>query len=109
MTTNRSAFGARIAITVENPGRGRRAIHRTVGTGGSFGASPLEQHIGLGASARIIEVAITWPDSGTTQRFKDVTTNQFLDIVEGAAEYRTLQRPFLSLRGSTPGGANGKP
>ena len=109
VTTNRSAFGARIAITVENPGRGRRAIHRTVGTGGSFGASPLEQHIGLGASARIIEVAITWPDSGTTQRFKDVTTNQFLEIVEGAAEYRTLQRPFLSLRGSTPGGSNGKP
>ncbi len=46
--TNRAAIGARIKLTVENEGRGIRTIHRSVGSGGSFGASPLEQHIGLG-------------------------------------------------------------
>ena len=32
------------------------SIYRTVGSGGSFGASPLEQHIGLGKSARISQI-----------------------------------------------------
>src|SRR5258708_4503029 len=45
--SNRSAIGARIAVTVENEGAGRRTIYRQVSSGGTFGASPLEQHIGL--------------------------------------------------------------
>ena len=61
MKTNRAAIGARINVTVENEGRGTRSIHRTVGSGGSFGASPLEQHIGLGKSARIVDLEIWWP------------------------------------------------
>ena len=65
--TNRAAIGARITLTVENEGRGTRSIHRTVGSGGSFGASPLEQHIGLGKSARIVELEIWWPMSNTRQ------------------------------------------
>ena len=44
--------------------RSRAPIHRTVGSGGSFGASPLQQHIGLGAAARIVDVEIWWPASG---------------------------------------------
>ena len=51
--TNRAAIGARIELTVENEGRGTRAIYRSVGSGGSFGASPW-QHIGLGRSARLL-------------------------------------------------------
>ena len=46
--SNRTAVGARIKVTVEDEKGQRRAIHRTVGPGGSFGASPLLQHIGLG-------------------------------------------------------------
>lgn len=49
--TNRAAIGARISVTVENAGV-RRTIHRTVNSGGSFGASPLQQHVGLGRDAR---------------------------------------------------------
>src|SRR5262249_38314501 len=44
--TNRAAIGARIKVTVENEGHGVRSIYRTIGPGGSFGASPLEQDIG---------------------------------------------------------------
>ena len=29
-------------------------LHRTIGSGGSFGANPMEQHVGLGPSARIV-------------------------------------------------------
>ena len=53
--SNRAAIGARITVD----GRGRdgatRSIHRTVNSGGSFGASPLEQHIGLGAGVRSVD------------------------------------------------------
>ena len=41
--TNRAAIGARITVTVDGEG-GRRVVHRSVGSGGSFGASPLQQH-----------------------------------------------------------------
>ena len=54
VTTNRAAIGVQVKLTVENEGQQNRTIYRTVGSGGSFGASPLEQHIGLGTSARIV-------------------------------------------------------
>ena len=41
--SNRAAIGARVTLTV-----GGREIHRTVSSGGSFGANPMEMHIGLG-------------------------------------------------------------
>ena len=63
--TNRAAVGARIKVAVENAGQGIRTIHRTVGSGGSFGASPLAQHIGLGKAARIVDLEIWWPTTNT--------------------------------------------
>ena len=97
--TNRAAIGARIAVTVENDGRGTRTIHRTVGSGGTFGASPLEQHVGLGRNARIVAVEIAWPTSGTRQRFTNVDKNQYLEITELAADYVRLVRPARPLKG----------
>jgi hypothetical protein len=67
---NRSAIGARIHVTLA--GRtGTRSLFRTVGSGGSFGASPLEQEIGLGClerRRRDFEIEITWPDRDTRSR-----------------------------------------
>src|SRR5262249_25146991 len=51
--SNRAAIGARITVTVESA-RGTQVMHRTVNSGGSFGASPLLQHVGLGAGARTV-------------------------------------------------------
>ena len=85
--TNRAAIGARITVTVENEGQGSRSIYRTVGSGGSFGASPLEQHIGLGKSARISRVEVWWPASNTRQSFSNVGKNQFIEIKELAQDY----------------------
>lgn len=95
--TNRPALGARIKVTVENEGQPPRSIYRAVGSGGSFGASPVEQDIGLGKSARITELDIFWPVSGTHQVFSNVDKNQFLEIKEFATTYtkskRTRVRP----------------
>ncbi len=95
--SNRAALGARIKVTVEDGTGARRQIHRTVTSGGSFGASPLAQHIGLGKSARIVEVEVRWPASGTRQVFVDVASNQVIEIREMATSYTPLNRPRLLL------------
>lgn len=98
--TNRAAVGAKIKVTVEDEGKPPRSIYRTVGSGGSFGASPLTQHIGLGKSARILDLEITWPTSRSRQNFSNVAANQFLEIQEFAKDYKVLNRPKFRLGGS---------
>ena len=97
---NRSAIGAKIKVMVKNEGREARAVWRTVGPGGSFGASPLEQHIGLGKSAEIVSLEIQWPGNWSTmQRFIGVAKNQAIEIKEAAADYRKLSRKAVKLGG----------
>jgi tetratricopeptide (TPR) repeat protein len=98
--TNRGAVGARIKVTVENKGHGTRSIYRTVGSGGSFGASPLQQHVGLGKDARIVDLEIWWPTSNTRQHFANVDKNQFLEIKEFAQDYIKLDRRPYRLGGA---------
>ena len=95
--SNRAALGARIKLTVVNEGLGERSIYRTVGSGGSFGASPLQQHIGLGKDARIVKIETWWPASNTRQEFTDVAKNQFFEIKELAKEPTRLDRPRFHL------------
>ena len=94
--TNRAAIGARITVTVEGEG-GRLVVHRSVGSGGSFGASPLQQHIGLGAGARRVDVDVWWPTSNTRQRFANVEKNRSFEITEFAPAPKALDRPVLRL------------
>jgi tetratricopeptide (TPR) repeat protein len=97
--TNRPAIGARIKVSVENDGGSEHSIYRTVGSGGSFGASPLEQHIGLGKNAKIRQIEIWWPASNTRQRFTTVDKNQFLQIKEFSSRYVKLSRNPYKLGG----------
>ena len=96
--TNRAAIGARIKVTVEDKGRPARSIFRAVSSGGSFGASPLAQHIGLGKSARILSLEVSWPVSKTSQKFSDVRPNQFIQIDEFAKEYKVLTPKRFEFR-----------
>ena len=105
--TNRSAIGTRIKVTIENKGQGTRSIYRTVGSGGSFGASPLEQHIGLGKSSRILDLEIYWPASNTRQHFSDIPVDQFLEIKEFANAYTKLERHAYRLGGARRNAAQG--
>jgi FG-GAP-like repeat/ASPIC and UnbV len=102
--TNRAAIGARIKLTVENKGQGTRSIYRTVGSGGSFGASPLQQHIGLGKDARILDLEVWWPASNTRQHFSNVEKDQFLEIKEFAQQYAKLERKPYRLGGARRNG-----
>jgi tetratricopeptide (TPR) repeat protein len=98
--SNRAAIGARIKVTVQEAGGARRSIYRTVGSGGSFGASPLEQHIGLGRGATgVVDVEIQWPASGTRQTFSAVAKNQVIEIREMADRYTRVNRPRQPLGG----------
>ena len=98
--SNRLAMGARIKATVENDGHDRRAIYRSVLSGGSFGASPLEQHIGLGHEARILDLEVWWPTSNTRQHFSGIDKNQAVEITEFAADYKKIARQPIRLGGT---------
>jgi hypothetical protein len=98
---NRAAIGARIKVTVKEEAGATRAIYRTVGSGGSFGSSPLQQHIGLGKAAQIVSIEIWWPGgSRMPQTFTNVGKNQFLEIKEFATEYTKLERRPVHLGGA---------
>ena len=73
-------------------------MHRTVGPGGSFGASPLQQHIGLGPGAERVDLEVWWPTSNTRQRFPDIGKNRFVEITELAGDYGVLERSPLPLQ-----------
>jgi len=97
--SNRSAIGARIKITAITA-QGERTVYKTVNSGGSFGASPLRQAVGLGQAKAIKSIEIYWPTSGTTQVFNNVEMDQFFSIREGGSEMaRTELKTFKLSRG----------
>ena len=57
-------------------GGGERSIYRSINTGGSFGANPLQEHIGLGAFKKIDKIEIFWPTSNTSQVFSNISADQ---------------------------------
>ncbi|MDE0186021.1 MAG: CRTAC1 family protein [Candidatus Poribacteria bacterium] len=95
--SNRSAIGVRICAKVVENGDGR-SIYKHVNSGGTFGANPLRQAIGLGSASNIEHLEIFWPTTGNTQTFHNVASNQFIQIVEGEDRYTTisLNKPKLS-------------
>jgi hypothetical protein len=104
--SNRAAIGARLSVTVESKGDdglASRVLHRTIGSGGSFGGNPMEQNIGLGGlgrGARITALDVWWPATNTRQHFTNVAKNQFLEITEFAADYRRVTRKPVTLGGA---------
>ena len=81
--SNRSGIGARIRVQVLEGGSSR-SIYKHVNSGGSFGANPLEQTIGLGRAERIELVEIYWPTSDLTQTFSDVPMERSIHVKEGS-------------------------
>jgi len=90
-TANRKAIGARIEIGGQTP-RGPARFYRTVGSGGSFGASPLRQEIGLGEIQGNVNLIVTWPGGGTDV-YEDVEPNAAYRVVEGEKTLHRLSLP----------------
>jgi hypothetical protein len=87
--SNRGAIGARIRVRVLTEA-GPRDIHRVVGSGGSFGASPLEQHVGLGRARALVEVEVRWPASGVVQTLRNLEMDQRYLVREDRDRARPL-------------------
>jgi hypothetical protein len=101
--SNRSAIGARIRAEIEESGA-RRSVYKHVNSGGTFGANPLRQTIGLGQATVVRVLEVFWPTTGETQTWNNVGVDQALRIVEGEASYSTLAlKPMRLGRGSGQG------
>jgi hypothetical protein len=99
-TSNRSAIGARIRVVLEKDGLETQRV-RWVTSGGSFGASPLMQHIGLGREARILRLEIDWPagpdPAAPVQVLSDLPTNSYIVVTEGVPGFQLAPRPPFAL------------
>jgi hypothetical protein len=88
---NRFAVGARIRVDITEDGR-QRSIYRDVNSGGSFGASSLRPHVGIGKAAVIDQLEIRWPGSGLVQQFKGpINGDQVYEITEGKPELKAIE------------------
>jgi hypothetical protein len=76
--TNRAAVGAKIKVTVDDGS----IRYQEVSTGGSFGASPFAQHIGLGKGRTVKSLEVWWPTSNIRQTVRDVPVNRETVIKE---------------------------
>jgi hypothetical protein len=89
--SNKFGIGARIKVKTLETSK-ERDIYTYVGSTGTFGASSLQQEIGLGQAERIISLEVLWPTSGIKQIFTNVPLDRFLEIEEGAKEFRVVER-----------------
>ena len=96
--SNRSAIGARIRVDTVEDGRSR-SIYKYVNSGGTFGANPLRQTIGLGRASRIERLEIFWPTTGVTQTFEDLPLDRWIRITEDESTYETLTPDRVVLGG----------
>jgi FG-GAP-like repeat/ASPIC and UnbV len=103
--TNRAALGAKITLRLRSAGAGSALRYREVTSGGSFGASPLVQHIGVGAATVIDSLEVSWPVSRTRQTFAKVPVNRFLEIRELQEGYSFRDLPHFTLGARVTAGA----
>ena len=87
--SNRLGVGARIHAQVLENGQ-RRSIFRHVGSGGSFGANPLREQIGLGKATEAQRLEVYWPTSDTIQVFEHVPGASSIEVTEGERDYRVI-------------------
>ncbi len=96
VATNKAAIGTRIELALNN---GEKRFV-TVGSGGTFGGSSLQQEIGLGSATSIKALTIHWLNS-TPQTFNAIAANQKISIQEGTATPSSINYtpvPFANMQ-----------
>ena len=96
--SNRCGMGARIRADIVEDGA-KRSVYRWVGSGGSFGANPLRQHLGLGKATKVDVLEVFWPVTGKTQVFKEPPVDRLLRIVEDSDKYTLKELEPVKLGG----------
>ena len=98
--SNRFAVGGRIRLRVTEDGV-TRDIYKTVNSGGSFGASSLRPHIGVGKATAVDEMEIRWPGSAP-QTFKGpIAADQTYDVREGDSDLKVAAPPAFAPKQAT--------
>ncbi len=82
-------------LELETPA-GRRQLFRTVSTGGSFGASSLQQEIGLGDATSLPVVEVSWP-AGDVEVFSDLPMDRIVRLREGDPSPMVVELERLEL------------
>ena len=80
--SNRFGIGSRLEIEIEEAGK-IRMIYKDVNSGGSFGSSPIMQHIGIGNAQIVKSLTIKWNGSETVQTIENLGSNTVYLIEEG--------------------------
>ena len=97
VSSNRAAYGARIEAIFREAGQ-LRHVFRTVGAVSSFGGNPMEQHIGMGAAARVEELRVHWPANyAREQVFRNLDADQTLQIREGRSTPTPIRKKAFTL------------
>jgi hypothetical protein len=96
VTCNKAAIGAKLQITFNDNGH-MRTVFRDVNSGGSFGANPLRQHIGIGQATAVEQVSILWPGSRQWQTITHLPVNKNVHITQGQNTFTTTTLTRIDL------------
>src|SRR6185369_4253619 len=99
---NRFGVGGQVEAQV-NDGGERRSIFVQIGSGGSFGASSLQQEIGLGHAKVIDRLIVRWPKPGETRVFEQVEIDRVYRVVEGEPKLQPIATKPIHLGMATGG------
>jgi hypothetical protein len=94
--SNRSAIGARLHAQF-TAGDQERHVYKHVNSGGSFGANPLRQTLGLASATKIDRLEVYWPTTGKTEVLTDVPVDRSIELVEGTGKFRPLKLKSFRL------------
>lgn len=94
--TNKAAIGTKIELELSNGHK----IYRTVTSGGTFGASSLQQEIGLGKATEIKRLIVYWQNT-TPQTFTNISVNQKIKITEKTVNFKTINYNKVSFSKSS--------
>ena len=94
--SNKAAIGAKIKVTFKENDK-ERSVYRDVNSGGSFGANPLRQHIGIGQANAIEKIEIKWPVTGKVQVFENRPDRYKYKNTEGNSSFSTYELAHLDF------------
>ena len=68
-------------------------------SGGSFGANPLRETIGIGKATKVDRLEVFWPTTGKTQTFEGLVPDRAIRITEGSSDVQVLNLKPTPLGG----------
>jgi len=89
-------IGVRLCARFQDGGQAR-AVYRDVSSGGSFGANPFTQHLGLGAAESVGSLEVFWPRTGKTQVFQDLPVDVHVAVREDEPDYQLVPEVRFAL------------